>query len=164
MNSMKKTNAMRILEKNNISFETSSYDDNEEHELEKGTAERTAYKLGIDPAALYKTIVMKTENKEVCVFCQSALHEINLKKARTAAGVKDISPVKPAELLSLTGYIRGGCSPIGMKKQYRTFIDEKILEQEKVCISAGIRGTQIKIAPKDLISVTNAQICDLILE
>ncbi|MCI1209250.1 MAG: Cys-tRNA(Pro) deacylase [Treponema sp.] len=161
---MKKTNAMRILEKNRIPYETDSYTDDGEHTLERGAALMMAEKLNIDPAAVFKTIVMRTETKELCVFCQSALYEINLKKARTAADVKDVEPVKPAELLSLTGYVRGGCSPIGMKKQYRTFIDQQALQLEKIYISAGVRGQQIVITPQNLIKATGAQVCDLVLE
>ena len=84
---MKKTNAMRILDGMNIPYETKEYDDDGEHELAKGAAGRIAEKLGIDPMAVFKTIVMRTENKEICVFCECALSEINLKKARTAAGL-----------------------------------------------------------------------------
>ena len=90
--------------------------------------------------------------------------EINLKKARNAAGASEITPVKPAELLQLTGYVRGGCSPIGMRRQYRTFIDRQALEFEKIYISAGVRGQNIIISPADLVSVTKAQVCDLTLE
>ena len=113
---------------------------------------------------VYKTIVMRTESKEICVFCQSAVHEINLKKARQAAGCKEMNPVKPDELLGLTGYIRGGCTPIGMKKKFRTFIDESILTQKQVCVSGGQRGVQIKLAPADLIKAVDAVVCDLVLE
>ena len=158
---MKKTNAMRILEGLKIPFEAKEYDDDGEHVLEKGAAGRMAEKLGVDPAMVFKTIVMRTESREVCVFCQSALYEINLKKARQAAGCKEINPVKPEELLGLTGYIRGGCTPIGMKKKFRTFIDDSINQCEKVCISGGQRGVQIKIAPADLIKATDATVCDL---
>jgi len=108
---MKKTNAMRILESAHIPYETASYDDDGEHELGRGAAETLAKKLGIDPKFVFKTIVMRTETKELCVFCESAIHEINLKKARTVAGAKEIEPVKPDELLQLTGYVRGGWSP-----------------------------------------------------
>lgn len=160
---MKKTNAMRILEKEKIPFETKTYDD-DSHELKVGAAERLANELGIDPKAVFKTIVMRTDSKEICVFCQSAALKINLKKARNACGAKEVTTVKPEELLSLTGYIRGGCSPIGMKKKFRTFIDESALNQEKVYISAGLRGEQIVIAPNDLIKVTQAVVCDLVLE
>lgn len=161
---MKKTNAMRILDNAHIQYETSSYDDDGEHELERGAAEQIASKLGINPAVVFKTIVMRTDTKELCVFCQSALCDINLKKARNAAGAKEINPVKPAELPALTGYIRGGCSPLGMKKQFRTFIDSKAMNYEKIYISAGVRGEQIIIAPADLVKATGATVCDLILE
>ncbi len=161
---MKKTNAMRILDSAKIPYETLSYDDDGEHELERGAAEEIAAKLGIDPAACFKTIVMRTESKEVVVFCQSAAHEINLKKARNAAGAKEVTPVKPAELLALTGYIRGGCSPIGMKRKFRTFIDESALSHEKIYISAGVRGQQIVLDPQDLLKITEGSGVDLLLE
>jgi len=152
---------MRILEGLKIPFEAKEYDDDGEHVLEKGAAGRMAEKLGVDAAMVFKTIVMRTESREICVFCQSALYEINLKKARQAAGCKEINPVKPEELLGLTGYIRGGCTPIGMKKQFRTFIDDSILEQERVCVSGGQRGLQIILKPEDLIKACKAQVCDL---
>lgn len=161
---MKKTNAMRILDGLHIAYETRSYDDDGEHELGRGAALKTAAKLGIDAATVYKTIVMRTEKKEVVVFCQSALHEINLKKARTACGAKEVTPVKPDELLALTGYIRGGCSPLGMKRKYRTFIDERALMHQNVYISAGVRGEQIALAPADLVRAVGAETCDLLLE
>jgi len=161
---MKKTNAMRILDGLKIKYETLSYDDDGEHELSRGAASGIADKLGIDPAACFKTIVMRSESRQIFVFCQSAEHEINLKKARNACGAKEINPVKPEELLALTGYIRGGCSPLGMKKKFPTFIDESALSHEKIYISAGMRGEQIVIAPQDLIKACNAEAVDLILE
>lgn len=164
MAQIKKTNAIRILETMNIPYEAKEYDDDGEHPLSKGAAGRTAEKLGVDPATVYKTIVMRTDTKELCVFLQDSLHEINLKKARTAAGCKEISPVKPEELLALTGYVRGGCSPLGMKKKLRTFIDENIILQEKVNISAGVRGMQLTLTPDDLIKATEATVVDLVLE
>ena len=161
---MKKTNAMRILDGAKIAYECREYDDDGEHELVRGAAEKTAQKLGIDAATVFKTIVMRTESKEVVVFCQSAIHEINLKKARTACGAKEVSPVKQDELLALTGYVRGGCSPIGMKRTYRTFIDQSALQYEKICISAGVRGEQLVLSPNDLVTITKATVTDLILE
>ncbi len=161
---MKKTNAMRILDGLKIKYETLSYDDDGEHELSRGAAESIAAKLNINPAACFKTIVMRNESKQLFVFCQSALHEINLKKARAASSSKDINPVKPDELLSLTGYIRGGCSPLGMKKKFPTFIDQSALNFEKIYISAGVRGEQIVIAPQDLVKASGATVTDLILE
>ena len=156
-----KTNAMRILDGLKIPYEASSYDDDGEHELAKGAALRLAEKIGVQPECVFKTIVMRTENKEICVFCQSAVSEINLKKARNAAGCKEISPVKPEELLGLTGYIRGGCSPLGMKRKFRTFIDETVLLCDFICISGGQRGIQIKLKPDDLIKACDAVVCDL---
>ena len=156
-----KTNAMRILDGLKIPYETSSYEDDGEHELAKGAALRLAEKIGVQPECVFKTIVMRTENKEICVFCQSAVSEINLKKARNAAGCKEISPVKPEELLGLTGYIRGGCSPLGMKRKFRTFIDETVLLCDFICISGGQRGIQIKLKPDDLIKACDAVVCAL---
>ena len=161
---MKKTNAMRILDGLKIKYETLSYEDDGEHELSRGAAENIAAKLGINPAACFKTIVMRNESKQIFVFCQSAIHEINLKKARNASASKEINPVKPEELLALTGYIRGGCSPLGMKKKFPTFIDQTALAFEKIYISAGVRGQQIVISPADLVKATDAQSVDLVLE
>lgn len=161
---MKKTNAMRILDGLKIKYETLSYEDDGEHELSRGAAENIAAKLGINPAACFKTIVMRNESKQIFVFCQSAIHEINLKKARNASASKEINPVKPDELLALTGYIRGGCSPLGMKKKFPTFIDQSALDFEKIYISAGVRGQQIVISPADLVKATDAQSVDLVLE
>lgn len=161
---MKKTNAMRILDGLKIKYETLSYEDDGEHGLSRGAAENIAAKLGINPAACFKTIVMRNESKQIFVFCQSAIHEINLKKARNASASKEINPVKPDELLALTGYIRGGCSPLGMKKKFPTFIDQTALDFEKIYISAGVRGQQIVISPADLVKATDAQSVDLVLE
>ena len=164
MASVKKTNAIRILETLKIPYEAKAYDDDGEHPLAKGAANRTAEKLGIDPATVYKTIIMRTDTKELCVFLQSSLHEINLKKARNAVGCKEINPIKPEELLSAAGYVRGGCSPLGMKKKLRTFIDSSAMNLEKLHISAGIRGMQLSLAPADLVKACNATVVDLILE
>lgn len=155
---------MRILDGLKIKYETLSYEDDGEHELSRGAAENIAAKLGINPAACFKTIVMRNESKQIFVFCQSAIHEINLKKARNASASKEINPVKPDELLALTGYIRGGCSPLGMKKKFPTFIDQTALDFEKIYISAGVRGQQIVISPADLLKATDAQSVDLVLE
>ena len=160
---MKKTNAMRILDSLEIPYETKEYDDDKEHLLHKGAALELSEKLGINPECVFKTIVMRTDSKETIVFCQSAVYEINLKKARAACGAKEVHPAKPEELLSLTGYIRGGCSPIGMKRKYRTFIDETVSLYDKVYVSAGIRGLQLVISPSDLIKASDAQPVDLTL-
>ena len=160
---MKKTNAMRILDGLKIPYEVREYEDNTDHEVAKGAAARTAEKLGLNPEQVFKTIVMRSDKKEIFVFCQSADDEINLKKARNAAGCKEIAPIKQEELLGLTGYVRGGCSPLGMKRQFPTFIDELATLQEKICISGGQRGVQIIISPEDLAKACNATFVDISL-
>ena len=157
MPDLKKTNAMRILESKNIPFECASYEVDEGH-LDAVTA---AGKLGRVSDRVFKTIVMRTESNEICVFCVPAHVEVNLKKARAASGAKEINPVRPAELLALTGYIRGGCSPIGMKKHFRTFIDETVILHDTVYVSAGMRGEQLILAPENLVKATEATVCDL---
>ena len=160
MSELKKTNAMRILEAEGIPFGTSSYEVDEER-LDACTA---AAKLGVDPESVFKTIVMRTDENELCVFCVPATVEVNLKKARTASGAKDIAPVRPQELLGLTGYVRGGCSPIGMKHRFRTFIDETVILHEKIYVSAGCRGVQLVLSPDSLIRAADAAVADLSLE
>ena len=159
MSELKKTNAMRILETLAIPYESDSYDVDEDH-LDAATA---AGKLGLDLERVFKTIVMRTQANEVCVFCVPATVEVNLKKARAACGAKEIAPVKPGELLSLTGYIRGGCSPIGMKKRFRTFIDETVWLHDTVYVSAGMRGQQLILTPENLVRASEATVCDLSL-
>ena len=158
---MSKTNAMRILEKLNINYRTFEYEDNADHKLELGAAERIAEKTGTSPDSVFKTIVMQSEAKEVYVFCVPADKEVNLKKARALCGAKTMESVKSESLLSLTGYVRGGCSPIAMKKAFETFFDERILKQDYVYVSAGVRGKQIKIAPQSLIEAINAKLGDV---
>jgi Cys-tRNA(Pro)/Cys-tRNA(Cys) deacylase len=160
MSDLKKTNAMRILESQGISFTTDSYEVDEDH-LDAVTA---AGKLGLDPERVFKTIVMRTDSNEICVFCVPAPVEVNLKKARSACGAKELAPVKQTELLGLTGYVRGGCSPIGMKKHLRTFIDETVVLHDSVYVSAGVRGQQLVLCPDDLVRATGATVCDLSLE
>ena len=90
--------------------------------------------------------------------------EVNLKKARTVAGAKDIEPVKQDKLNALTGYVRGGCSPLGMKRSFRTFFDESIILQEKVYVSAGVRGVQLCLDAEDLVEVCNGTVCSVATE
>ncbi len=153
---------MRILESLGIPYEAQEYFD-DGHVLNKGAALNLSEKLKINPAQVFKTIVMRTELNEIIVFCQSATHEINLKKARFACGAKEVSPVKSEDLLKLTGYIRGGCSPLGMKRKYRTFFDDSALLYDKIFVSAGVRGIQISVEPKSLIQACEACTVDLVL-
>ncbi|MCM1321870.1 MAG: Cys-tRNA(Pro) deacylase [Bacteroides sp.] len=156
-----KTNAMRILEKLHIRYNVIAYDDNEEHRLDLGAAARIAEKINADACCVLKTIVMRTETDEIYVFCVPANNEVNLKKARQLVGTKEIKSVKPEELLALTGYVRGGCSPLGMKRQYKTFIDMSVKLLDKVYVSAGQRGLQLVIAPDALASASGAVFADI---
>lgn len=153
-----KTNAVRILEAHNIPHQTIEYQFNEE-ELD---AVSVANKIGAEPETVFKTLVARNESNEVLVFVIPGNFELNLKKAAAASGNKKVEMIKVKEIQTLTGYIRGGCSPVGMKKLYPTFIDETAQLFENIYISAGIRGMQLKIAPVSLISLINASFADLI--
>ena len=153
-----KTNAVRILESNKIPHETLEYQFNED-EID---AVSVAHKIGADPETVFKTLVARNEKNEIKVFVIPGNFELNLKKAAAVSSSKKIEMIKVKELQPLTGYIRGGCSPIGMKKLYPTFIDETAQLNEKISVSAGIRGMQILISPDDLLNVVDAVFVDLI--
>lgn len=153
---IKKTNAMRILESMGIPYEVKTYEWEDEH-LDAVHASEAA---GLDPEQVFKTIVLKNVRNEVYVFCLPAQFEISLKKARAVTGSKDIDLIKMTELQPLTGYIRGGCSPLGMKKHYPTYIEELALLQDFIYVSAGQRGLQLKVAPQDLAKAASAQFAD----
>ena len=153
---MKKTNAMRILEAMGISDSSIEYAWDEAH-LDAVTA---AHKLNIEPEMLFKTIVMISEDNEVFVFCVPAPSEVSLKKARIVTG-KKITPLKLEALQKTTGYIRGGCSPLGMKKHFPTFIDETAQLYDRIYVSAGERGHTLGIAPADLQEICAAAFCDI---
>lgn len=153
---MKKTNAMRILEGQSIEYEVLSYDWDEEH-LDAVHASSTS---GIPAEQVFKTIVMQNSDNEVFVFCLPAEFSISLKKARALTGSKEIDLIKTDNLLSLTGYVRGGCSPLGMRKHFPTFVEELSLLQEHIYVSAGLRGFQIKITPDDLVKATGGLFAD----
>lgn len=155
-----KTNAIRILESKNILFETAEYKFNED-EIDVVSVAR---KIGANPEIVFKTLVAHNEEKNVFVFVIPGCYELNLKKAAKASSSKKIELIKVKDLQSITGYIRGGCSPIGMKKLFPTFIDESAQLFDFIYISAGIRGMQIKISPFDLIKIINAQFADLIFD
>ncbi|MBO8450737.1 MAG: aminoacyl-tRNA deacylase [Spirochaetes bacterium] len=158
---MTKTNAMRILEKLGVPFSVHAYEENPGHLPGRGLAEAAAEKAGLPPERVFKTVVMRSSSAEILVFCVPAASEVNLKKARAAAGVKDLRPLKPEELPAATGYIRGGCSPVGMKRPYRTFIDGSAAGFGSVFVSAGVCGMQMELAPADLVRAANAVLCDV---
>lgn len=155
---MSKTNAVRILESRKLVFELIDYEVSED-ELD---AVSVAKKVGMDPDTVFKTLVSRNESNKIFVFVIPGSCELNLKKAAKLSESKSIEMIKVKELFDLTGYIRGGCSPIGMKKDYPVFIDETALIFDKISISAGVRGTQIVISPVDLISTVDATTGDLI--
>lgn len=155
---MNKTNAIRILETHNISFDVKEYEV-DENDL---SGETVAEKIGADQEEVFKTLVAKGDKEGYCVFCIPVNFELNLKKAAKASGNKNVELIKVKELFPLTGYVRGGCSPIGMKKLFPTFVDETAQLFERIYISAGVRGMQIHINPEDLKNLIEAEFADLI--
>lgn len=153
-----KTNAMRILDSLSIQYDVHHYEWDEDH-LDAIHASESA---GLDPERVYKTIVMRNTDKEIFVFCLPAEFEISMKKARALTDSKEIDLVKTTELLGLTGYIRGGCSPLGMKRHYPTFISELAELEETIYVSGGQRGIQLELKPADLIKAASAVYADFI--
>jgi Cys-tRNA(Pro)/Cys-tRNA(Cys) deacylase len=154
---MSKTNAIRILESQKIKFEIVSYEV-DENDL---SGETVAFKVGVDPETVYKTLVCIGDKTGHVVFCIPVITELNLKKAATASGNKKVEMIKLKDLFPITGYIRGGCSPVGMKKLFPTYIDETAQLFENIYVSAGVRGTQMKLSPDDLLKIVDGSYADL---
>lgn len=150
----KKTNAARLLDKAGIAYELIPYEVNEEHL----SADAVAEELGEDIAYVYKTIVLRGDRNGYFVCVLRGDDEIDLKEAARVSGNKRAELIHVKELLPLTGYIRGGCSPIGMKKPFPTYYKSSIADLPYVYVSAGMRGLQLKIAPSDLIAFTRGQL------
>jgi len=155
---MKKTNAIRILESNKINFELFNY----EFKIEEIDAVSVARKINAEPESVFKTLITRGNRNEFFVFVIPGNETLNLKKAAKVAGTKSIAMIKEKELLPLTGYIKGGCSPIGLKKQFPIFIDETAELFDEIFISAGVRGTQVKLSPYELLELVNAKFADLV--
>ena len=151
------TNAMRLLTQAGIPFDTSEYPV-DESDL---SGVHAAAMLGVDADCVFKTLVVRGERRGVCVFVIPVAEELDLKKCASAMGDKKVEMIHVKELLGLTGYIRGGCSPIGMKKKYPTYIDEIATLFDRIYVSAGLRGQQLIIDPQDLLSYTEATFADL---
>lgn len=147
---------MRLLEQKKISYEVIEYEFDEDH-LDAIHASKSA---GLNPEMVYKTIVMKGSSNNLYVFVTPAEFTISLKKARALTGEKEIELLKLDQLLKYTGYIRGGCSPIGMIKQYPTYIEALAELEEYIFVSAGKRGLQLKLTPADLQKATGAEFAD----
>jgi len=156
MPAFKKTNAMRMLDKAGVAYEYKEYE-YDENDLD---GHHVAEYLGVPYEEVFKTLVAVTDKGEYLVYCICVDDEIDLKKAAKLAGEKRVEMIHVKDLLNVTGYIRGGCSPIGMKKKFRTFIDEMIELVDSVSVSGGQRGLQIKMDPKDLVSFTEATVGD----
>ncbi len=154
---MNKTNAMRQLDAAKIKYEICEYEV-DENDL-SGT--HIADEIGLPYEQVFKTIVTRGDKTGYLVFCIPCHKEIDLKAAASATGNKRVEPVHVKELLGLTGYIRGGCSPIGMKKKFPTWFDVSALEQEKITVSAGVRGMQLLLATSDIIKFTAAKTADV---
>lgn len=153
-----KTNAARILDSRGISYELIAYEV-DETDLSAGSV---AAKLGQDVDQVFKTLVLRGDKTGIFVCIVPGSAELDLKKAARASGNKSAVMVHMKEILELTGYIRGGCSPVGMKKAYPSYIDETCELFDLIYISAGVRGLQFKIRPDDLIAVTSCIVCELI--
>ena len=155
-----KTNAMRMLENAHIEYTALEYEV-DENDL---SGMHIAKQLSMDPDMMFKTIAARGEKRGIMVFCIPVSCEIDLKKAAQASGDKRVELLPVKELLANTGYIRGGCSPIGMKKKYPTFIDETCIIFDKITVSAGVRGCQLLIETEKLVPFIEAQVCDLTKE
>lgn len=154
-----RTNAMRILDQMKIEYNSYSYSINDD----KIDGISVAEKISINPKYVYKTLVVEGHSKEIYVFIIPVAEELDLKKAAKAAGEKNIHMIHVKDIQKITGYIRGGCSPIGMKKSYKTFIDSSASDIDNIIISGGKIGTQMELTVDDLARATNAVIYDLVI-
>ncbi|SHF00223.1 Cys-tRNA(Pro) deacylase [Clostridium fallax] len=153
-----KTNAMRILDKDKIDYEVLTYD-NKDGKIDGVSV---ACKIGKDVKIVYKTLVTQGNSKEFYVFVIPVEAELDLKKGARASGEKKIEMIHVKDINKNTGYIRGGCSPIGMKKLYKTFIHSDAEELDNIIISGGKIGIQIELNPKELLKVVNGTFFDVI--
>lgn len=153
-----KTNAVRIVEQAGIPCREAfyAYDENDL------SGNHAAEAIGYSPEQVYKTLVARGAKTGIHIFCIPVCATLNLKKAAKAAGDKSIELVAMKELLGLTGYIRGGCSPVGMKKKFPTHFEETCLLYDEIAVSAGARGHQMILPPDQLVSLVDGQLADLI--
>lgn len=155
---IEKTNAARLLDRAKIGYELVPYEV-DENDL---AATHVAEQLGEPIEQVFKTLVLKGDRTGHLVCVIPGHCEVDLKKAARASGNKSVAMIPMKELLPTTGYIRGGCTPIGMKKRFPTFLHTTALDFSHIYISAGVRGLQLRIAPPDLVCFTEAEIIDLI--
>lgn len=158
MKKIQKTNAARLLDKAKIQYELISYEV-DENDL---SAEHLAATIGEDINQVFKTLVLFGEKTKHFVCVVPGNDEVDLKKAAKVSGNKKVDLIAMKDLLATTGYIRGGCSPIGMKKPFPTFIHKTCTQFDQIFVSAGQRGIQLKIDPQALVDYVGATVCDLI--
>ena len=154
---MTKTNAMRILDKAKIVYKTIEYA-YDENDLNGLTIAKSA---GLPPAIVFKTIVARGDKTGIIVRCVPVEKEVDLKKAAMESGNKRVEMLHVKELLSSVGYMRGACSPIGMKKNFPTYFDTSVTENEETAVSGGMRGYQILLNSNSLLEFTKAKVCDI---
>ena len=157
MKKEEKTNVMRVLDGKKISYTSHSYKPDATM-----SGEEIAEILGENPEKVFKTLVTQGKSGAYYVFVVPVVSELDLKKAAKAASEKAISMIKQKELLGLTGYVHGGCSPIGMKRQFPTFIHSTAAEYDRIFVSAGKVGFQIELSPADLFKVVRCNIEDIV--
>ncbi len=153
-----KTNAVRLVQQAKIPCRESFY----EYDEKDLSGIHAAHAVGMPEEQVFKTLVARGEKTGINVFCIPVCCELDLKKAAKAAGDKNMELIPVKELLSLTGYIRGGCSPVGMKKKYPTYFDETCILWEEIAVSAGARGHQMILNPELLVNLVNGRIVDII--
>jgi len=153
-----KTNAVRLVQQAKINCKEAFYD----YDPEDLNGNHAAEAIGFPPEQVYKTLVARGSRTGINVFCIPVCAELDLKKAAKAAGDKDMAMIPVKDLLALTGYIRGGCSPVGMKKKYPTYFEETCQLFDIIAVSAGERGHQMLLSPMDLIELVNGSLVDII--
>lgn len=152
-----KTNAARILDREKIDYESLQYSTDDG----KIDGVSVASKIGAPVEVVYKTLVAAGSSKNHYVFLVPVAEELDLKLAAKACGEKKVDMVPVKEILPLTGYVRGGCSPFGMKKPFRTFVANQASELNEIIVSAGKIGAQLKMAPEDLLKATKGELVEL---
>lgn len=157
---MQKTNVMRILEQRRIAYTAHSYP----HGEGPVDGKTVAVLIGRDASQVYKTLVTRGASRSCYVFVVPVMKELDLKKAAAAAGEKSVAMLHLNELTPMTGYVRGGCSPVGMKKQFPTYIDCSAHDLDSMIVSAGRIGFQVELAPDDLAGIVQAEFFDLCIE
>lgn len=155
--SIKKTNAMRLLDAAKIPYDVRTYEF-EESDL---SGVHAAEAVGMPPETVFKTLVARGDKTGFAVFCIPVAEALDLKKAAKVSGNKAVEMLHVKELLPTTGYIRGGCSPIGMKKKFPTYLDETAMLFDEIAVSAGQRGVQLILNPDALLTFTEAEYVDL---